>query len=40
MKPAVALQAAFPKELEKTFRELYPLVKFTSLPDEEPSHRA
>ena len=33
MKPAVASQSAFPKELEKTFHELYPLLKFTSLPD-------
>ena len=40
MKPAVAFGAAFPKELEKTFRELYPLVKFTSLPDQEPSYRS
>jgi len=31
MRPAAASQAAFPKELEKTFRELYPLVQFTSL---------
>ena len=31
MKPAAASQAAFPKELAKTFRELYPLVQFTSL---------
>jgi uncharacterized protein (TIGR02453 family) len=38
MKPGVAMQAAFPKELEKTFRELYPLIKFTSLPDDEPSY--
>jgi len=32
MKPSVASQVAFPKVLEKTFRELYPLVEFTSLP--------
>ena len=38
MKPAFAFEAAFPKELEKTFRELYPLVKFTSLPDPEPGY--
>ena len=30
---AAALRANFPKELEKVFRELYPLVKFTSLRD-------
>ena len=40
IKPAVAMQAAFPKELEKTFRELYPLVKFTSLADEESNYRS
>lgn len=32
MKPSAASRVAFPKELEKVFRELYPLVKFTSLP--------
>ena len=33
MKPSAASQSGFPKELEKVFRELYPLVEFTSLPE-------
>jgi uncharacterized protein (TIGR02453 family) len=33
MKPAAATRANFPRELEKIFRELYPLLKFTSLGD-------
>jgi len=32
MKPSAATKADFPKELEKTFREVYPLLKFTSIP--------
>jgi uncharacterized protein (TIGR02453 family) len=30
--PATALRENFPEELRKTFRELFPLLKFTSLP--------
>jgi uncharacterized protein (TIGR02453 family) len=33
LKPAAATSAAFPGQLRKLFRELYPLLKFTSLPD-------
>jgi hypothetical protein len=33
MKPSAASQSAFPKELEKIFRELYSLVEFTSFPE-------
>jgi len=33
MKPSVATRATFPKEIEEVFRELYPLLKFTSLAD-------
>jgi uncharacterized protein (TIGR02453 family) len=33
MKPADATRAAFPREIAKVFRELYPLLKFTSLQD-------
>lgn len=32
MKPSAATQAAFPRELVKLFREVYPLLKFTSVP--------
>jgi uncharacterized protein (TIGR02453 family) len=31
--PAAAARASFPDELSKTFRELYPLLRFTSLRD-------
>ena len=31
---SAALSAAFPRELSKTFRELYPILKFVSLPEE------
>jgi len=31
---SAALSSTFPRELQKTFRELYPILKFTSLPDE------
>lgn len=31
--PAAATRASFPNELAKTFRDLYPLLKFTSLQD-------
>ena len=30
--PSVAMRAAFPREASKVFRDLYPLVRFTSLP--------
>ena len=32
MKPNAALQASFPKELLKIYKELYPILKFTSIP--------
>jgi len=31
--PSVATHASFPRELAKIFHDLYPLVRFTSLPD-------
>jgi uncharacterized protein (TIGR02453 family) len=31
--PAAATRAAFPRDLVKIFREVYPLLRFTSLPD-------
>jgi uncharacterized protein (TIGR02453 family) len=33
MKPSAATKVSFPRELAKMFREVYPLLKFTSLPD-------
>jgi uncharacterized protein (TIGR02453 family) len=33
MKPSAATSPSFPKDLMKTFREVYPLLKFTSIPD-------
>jgi uncharacterized protein (TIGR02453 family) len=33
MKPAAATSASFPKDLVKMFREVYPLLKFTSIPE-------
>jgi uncharacterized protein (TIGR02453 family) len=33
LKPSDATKPGFPKELLKSFKELYPLLKFTSLPD-------
>lgn len=33
MNPSAATKANFPVELTKVFREVYPLLKFTSLPD-------
>jgi uncharacterized protein (TIGR02453 family) len=33
MKPADATRATFPRDIAKIFRELYPLLKFTSLQD-------
>jgi uncharacterized protein (TIGR02453 family) len=33
MKPSAATSASFPKELLKMFREVYPLLKFTSIPE-------
>jgi len=32
MKPAAAMRATFPKEIQKAFKDLYPLLKFTSIP--------
>ena len=32
MKPSAALQESFPKELLKIYKELYPLLEFTSIP--------
>lgn len=32
MKPSAAAKASFPKELVKVFRDVYPLLKFTSIP--------
>jgi len=31
--PTAAMRAVFPRELEKTFRDLFPLLRFTSLPE-------
>jgi uncharacterized protein (TIGR02453 family) len=33
MKPPAATSASFPKELAKMFRHVYPLLKFTSIPE-------
>ena len=33
LKPAVATGASFPAEVRKVFRDLYPLLRYTSLPD-------
>ena len=33
MKPSAATSPAFPKEVVKMFREVYPILKFTSIPD-------
>jgi len=33
MSPAAATRAQFPKEIARVFRDLYPLLRFTSLPD-------
>jgi|SRR5271167_3349302 len=33
MKPSAASSASFPKELVKMFRDVYPLLKFTSIPE-------
>lgn len=33
MTPAAATRASFPRDLIKVFRELYPLLRYTSLPD-------
>jgi len=32
MRPSAAVRASFPQELVKVFREVYPLLKFTSIP--------
>jgi hypothetical protein len=34
MKPSAATSPSFPKDVAKMFREVYPLLCFTSLPDE------
>ena len=31
--PSIAMRATFPREAAKVFRDLYPLVRFTSLPE-------
>jgi len=31
--PSVATRASFPREAAKVFRDLYPLLRFTSLPE-------
>ena len=31
--PTTAMKASFPRDVMKTFRDLYPLLRFTSLPD-------
>ena len=33
LSPATATQASFPRELAKIFRDLYPLLRYTSLPN-------
>ena len=33
MKPSAATSPSFPKDVVKMFREVYPVLKFTSLPD-------
>lgn len=33
LNPAAATRAAFPREISKIFREVYPILRFTSLPD-------
>jgi uncharacterized protein (TIGR02453 family) len=33
LSPAAAARALFPRDVVKTFRELYPLLRFTSLPE-------
>ena len=33
MKPSAATSPSFPRDLVKMFREVYPLLKFTSIPD-------
>jgi uncharacterized protein (TIGR02453 family) len=33
MKPSAATSPSFPKDLVKMFREVYPVLKFTSIPD-------
>ena len=32
LSPAAAMRASFPSEIEKVFRDLYPLLRYTSLP--------
>ncbi|HET7259836.1 MAG TPA: DUF2461 family protein [Candidatus Acidoferrum sp.] len=33
LSPAAAMRGSFPRDLTKIFRELYPLLRYTSLPD-------
>jgi uncharacterized protein (DUF2461 family) len=33
MKPSAATSASFPKDVVKIFREVYPMLQFTSIPD-------
>jgi uncharacterized protein (TIGR02453 family) len=33
LSPTAAIRAAFPRDAEKIFREVFPLLRFTSLPD-------
>ena len=33
MKPSAATSASFPKDVVKMFREVYPMLQFTSIPD-------
>ena len=33
LSPAAAIRASFPRDLTKIFRELYPLLRYTSLPE-------
>jgi len=36
MTPAAACRAAFPAEIERVFREVFPLYRFTAMPDWKP----
>jgi hypothetical protein len=33
LSPAAAMRASLPREITKLFRDLYPLLRYTSLPD-------
>jgi len=39
LSPAAATRASFPRDIAKVFKELFPLCKFTSLPDGRQSYR-